>query len=156
MAMLSREERAEIDAEIAILPDRRSACIEALRTVQRHRRWIDDEALADVAAYLGLSAAELEGVASFYNLLFRKPVGRHVILVCDSVSCWILGADAVKQALIARLGASLGEVTPDDRFTALPIQCLGACDRGPALMIDEDLHGPVAAEELEHLLSRYA
>jgi NADH-quinone oxidoreductase subunit E len=153
--MLSREERAEIDAEIAILPDRRSACIEALKTVQRHRRWIDDEALADVAAYLGLSTAELEGVASFYNLLFRRPVGRHVILLCDSVSCWLLGNEPLKQALIARLGASFGEVTTDDRFTALPIQCLGACDRAPALMIDEDLHGPIAARDLDSLLARY-
>ncbi len=154
--MLSREERAEIDAEIAILPDRRSACIEALRTVQRHRRWIDDDALGAVADYLDMNRSELEAVASFYNLLFRRPVGRHVILVCDSVSCWILGGALLKQTLITRLGAELGELSPDGRFTALPIQCLGACDKGPALMIDEDLHGRVSGTDLDALLDRYS
>ncbi len=155
MAALSSAERAEIDAEIAILPDARSASIEALKTVQRHRRWIDDDALGAVAEYLDLSKHELEAIASFYNLLFRKPVGRHVVLVCDSVSCWILGNEAVKQALEDSLGAAFGEVTRDDRFTALPMQCLGACDRGPALMIDEDLHGPVQPADVSELLRRY-
>jgi NADH-quinone oxidoreductase subunit E len=153
--MLSDDERAEIDAEIAILPDRRSASIEALKTVQRHRRWIDDGALADVAEYLGMSTDELEAVASFYNLLFRRPVGRHVILVCDSVSCWILGGARVQQALLARLGVGFGQVTADDRFTAMPMQCLGACDKAPCLMIDEDFHGPVAGDEVDALLARY-
>jgi NADH-quinone oxidoreductase subunit E len=153
--MLSPTERAEIDDEIAIPPDRRSACIEALRTVQRHRGWIDDDALAAVADYLDMSRSELESVASFYNLLFRRPVGRHVILVCDSVSCWILGSESLKGALLAALGASFGEVSLGERFTALPIQCLGACDRGPAMMIDEDLHGRVTAEDLDELLGRY-
>ena len=153
--MLSEAERGEIDAEIAILPDRRSASIEALKAVQRHRRWIDDEALADVASYLGVSIDELEAVASFYNLLFRRPVGRHVLLICDSVSCWILGSEDVKTALIDALRVGLGDVTSDDRFTALPVQCLGACDVGPALMIDEDLHGNVRPEDLPSLLHKY-
>lgn len=153
--MLTPEERAEIDAEIAIFPDRRSASIEALKTVQRHRRWIDDDALDDVGAYLGVSPHELESIASFYNLLFRRPVGRHLVLVCDSVSCWMLGNDGVKAALEGALGARFGEVTADDRFTALPMQCLGACDIAPALMIDEDLYGPVSPEGARELLRRY-
>lgn len=153
--MLSPHEKAEIDEEIAILPDRRSASIEALKTVQRHRRWIDDAALADVADYLEVNLADLEALASFYNLLFRRPVGRHVVLVCDSVSCWILGSEDIKQSLVGALGVDFGDVSPDDRFTALPMQCLGACDVGPALMIDEDLHGPVSSRDLDTLLQRY-
>ena len=153
--MLGREEIAEIDEELAILPDRKAACIEALKAVQRHRRWIDDDAVTDVADYLGMSRAEVDSVATFYNLLFRRPVGRHVVLVCDSVSCWILGSDAMKRTLLSRLGVGFGEVTADDRFTALPIPCLGACDRAPALMIDEDLHVEVDPDDVPSILERY-
>ena len=78
---------------------------------------------------LGMSLADLESVATFYSLIFRKPVGRHVILLCDSVSCWIMGYETVRDHLRRRLGIDLGETTPDGRFTLLTIPCLGACDR---------------------------
>lgn len=153
--MLSPEETAEIDEELARVPTRRAACIEALRAVQRRRGWIDDQALAEVADYLGMSVHELDGVASFYNLLYRRPVGRHVLLLCDSVSCWILGQDSLRAAIRAAIGADYGELSPDRRFTMLPTACLGACDRAPALMVDEDLHTDVSPEDLPDLLGRY-
>lgn len=153
--MLSDEEQAEIDAEIAILPNRRAACIEALKAVQRHRRWVSDEAVADVADYLGLTPAEVDNVATFYNLIFRRPVGRHVILVCDSVSCWVMGCDRVRHAIGAHLGIGYGQTTEDDRFTVLPMECLGACDRAPALMVGEDLHGVVEPGDVPGILERY-
>ncbi|HYG03957.1 MAG TPA: NAD(P)H-dependent oxidoreductase subunit E, partial [Chryseosolibacter sp.] len=86
--MLSPKEKAEIDKAISEVPVRKAAGIEALKIVQEHRRWISDESLQDVADYMKMSPAELDSVATFYNLLFRKPVGRHVILICDSISCW--------------------------------------------------------------------
>jgi NADH-quinone oxidoreductase subunit E len=102
-----------------------------------------------------MSPTELEGVATFYNLIFRRPVGRHVILVCDSVSCWLTGYEAMVEALKQRLGVDFGQTTDDGRFTLLPICCLGACDGGPALMIDEDLHRRVTAENVAAVLERY-
>lgn len=153
--MLSAEERGEIERELGHYPDRRALSIEALRVVQRRRGWVSDEGLRDVADVLGLSPAELEGVATFYNLIFRRPVGRHVILVCDSVSCWIMGADRLREALGVRLGIGLGETTADGRFTLLPIVCLGACDRAPTLMVDADFHADVDAARIDALLGRY-
>jgi NADH-quinone oxidoreductase subunit E len=153
--LLSPEERAEIDEELARVPTRRAACIEALRAVQRRRGWVDDRALAEVANYLGMSVHELDGVASFYNLIYRRPVGRHVLLLCDSVSCWILGQAALRAAIRAAIGVDYGERSSDGRFTVLPIACLGACDRAPALMVDEDLHTDVSLEDLPDLLGRY-
>lgn len=154
--MLRPEEIRAIDHEIAIVPERRSACLEALQAVQRNRGgWVDDEALADVAAYLGMSASELDSVATFYNLIHRKPVGRHVIHVCDSVSCWLMGYESVRSRLSERLRIGLGETTADDRFTLLPIQCLGTCDRAPALMVGEDLHRDLEPDDLDALLERY-
>lgn len=153
--MLSEQERREIDAEVAQYPDPRAASVDALKIVQRHRGWVSDEAVADVAEALGLTPAELDAVATFYSLVFRRPVGRHVLLVCDSVTCWIRGYPELKARLKARLGVDLGDTTADGRFTLLPIPCLGACDRAPALMVDEDLHAPVSPETLDALLARY-
>ena len=153
--MLKPEEIAELAHELAIVPRRQGACIEALRVVQRHRGWVSDEGVRDVAEYLDMSAEEVDSIATFYNLIFRRPVGRHPILLCDSVSCWILRCDRVREALRQRLGIDFGETSADGRFTLLPIQCLGACDRAPALMVDEDLHVGVAPDELDGILARY-
>lgn len=157
--MLSPEERAEIEEEAKRYPTRRALCIEAMKIVQRHRGWVSDEALADVAAQLDMTRDELDGVATFYNLVFRKPVGRHVILVCDSVSCWIMGYSRLRERLCSELGVALGGTTPDGRFTVLPVVCLGACDHAPALMVDDDLHGDLDPEgdprRLSAILEKY-
>ena len=153
--MLSAEEIREIESEAAHYPKRQAAGIDALRVVQRHRGWVSDEALREVAALLGASAEELDGVASFYNLVFRQPVGRHVILVCDSVVCWSLGYEQLRERLSARLGIGLGQTTSDGRFTLLPSVCLGACDHAPVLMIDGDTHLDVSVDRIDELLERY-
>ncbi len=155
-ARLSAEERAEIDEELAQMPTRRAAGIEALKIVQRRRGWVSDAALRAVAAHLEVSPDELDGVATFYNLIYRRPVGRHVILLCDSVSCWVMGYDPLAAALREKLGIAVGETTADGRFTLLPVACLGACDRAPALMIDDDLHLDVAPGALDGILANYA
>jgi len=111
--MLTAQEQQEIAAELGHYPEKRAACIEALKIVQQHRGWVSDESLRDIAAFLEMTPDELDGVATFYNLIFRKPVGRHVILVCDSVSCWIMGYDRLRERLTARLGIRPGETTPD-------------------------------------------
>jgi len=152
---LSDAERAGIHQEISHYPDPRAASIEALKVVQRHRGWVPDGAIGAIAAELGIPAAELEGVATFYSLIFRHPVGRHVIKVCDSIACHLTGYDELRDALIASLGVRLGETTRDARFTLLPICCLGACDRGACLMIDDDLHGPLEPAQVAGLLELY-
>ncbi len=153
--MLSERERQEIEAVIPHYPNRRAVGIEALKIVQQHRGWVSDEAIKDVAAFLELSVDELEGVATFYNAIFRAPVGRHVILLCDSVSCWIMGEESLRERIASHLGIDVGATTPDGRFTLLPNVCLGACDRAPAMMIDRDLHGEVSPDAVASLLARY-
>ena len=128
---LSADERQEIDAVLPHYPDRRAAAATAMRLVQRQRRWLSDEALADLGEYLGMSVEELDSLATFSSMLFRRPVGRHIVLVCDSFACWSLGYAELRAAIQTQLGVGLGETTGDGRFTLLPIVCLGACDRGP-------------------------
>ncbi len=153
---LSADERREIEHEMSHYPDPRAASIEALKVVQKHRGWVADGAIAPIAAVLGISAADLEGVATFYSLIFRQPVGRHVIKVCDSIACHLTGYDALRDELSKQLGVQYGQTTRDGRFTLLPICCLGACDRGACLMIDDDLHGPVEPTDVAKLLEPYA
>ena len=153
--MLSTEEIHEIEHAISLVPVRKAAGIEALKIVQEHRRWVSDESLHDVAAYMKMSAEELDSVATFYNMIFRRPVGRHVILVCDSISCWVMGYENILAHLTSHLGIKLGETTKDDRFTLLPNCCLGTCDRAPALMIDNDLYRDLTTDQLDNILANY-
>lgn len=150
--MLSVEERKEIEAEAAHYPDRRAVCIEALMIVQRRRGWVSDEAVREIAAFLGMTPDEVDGVATFYNLVFRRPVGRHVVKVCDSVSCWVMGYETMRDHLEARLGIRFGETTPDGRFTLLPIVCLGVCDHAPAMMIGDMLYTDLTPEGIDAIL----
>ncbi|MDQ2694830.1 MAG: NADH-quinone oxidoreductase subunit NuoE [Pseudomonadota bacterium] len=153
--MLSAEERQAIAAATAHYPDARAASVEALKIVQARHGWVSDQHLREAADVLGMTAEELDAVATFYSLIYRRPVGRHVILLCDSVSCWIMGYDKVRERLHETLGIGLGETTPDGRFTLLPVCCLGACDRAPALLIGEDLHQNLDAERIDSILERY-
>ena len=152
ISSLSSEEIDAIEAEVAHLPDRRSAAIDALLIVQAHRGWVSDESLKAVARHLDMSTADLDSIATFYNLLFRKPVGQHVVMLCDSVSCFVMGCDRLRSAAEKHLDINAGETTPDGQITLLPIVCLGACDRAPALQIDDVLHGPVSEADLLVLL----
>ena len=153
--MLTEKEKQEIEQEIKQFPHRSAACIEALKVVQKHRRWVSDESIHDIAAFLTMAPEEVDNVATFYNLVFRKPVGRHVILVCDSISCWIMGYENIVSSLNKKLGIGLGETTTDGRFTLLTVPCLGTCDHAPALMIDDDLYRDLNADKLDEILKQY-
>jgi NADH-quinone oxidoreductase subunit E len=153
---LSEAELAEIHHEMGHYEDPRAASIEALKAVQKHRGWVPDAAIDAIAAVIGIPASDVEGVATFYNMIFRRPVGRHVIKVCDSISCFLTGYDALKDALMAHTGLGYGETSADSRYTLLPVCCLGNCDKGPTLMIDDDTHGPVAPADVPALLERYS
>jgi len=154
-SMLTAAEIAAIDHEIDLLPYKKAAVIEALKVIQQHRGWVSDESIAAVADYLEMGAAEVDSVATFYNLIFRKPVGRHVILLCDSISCYVMGYGRLFAALRHKLSIGFGETTTDQRFTLLPNACLGCCDHAPSLMIDETLYKDVTVEVLDELLSNY-
>jgi NADH-quinone oxidoreductase subunit E len=153
--MLTTKEIKKIDAEIALVPVRKAACIEALKIVQGHRGWISDESLRAIADHMEMSAEELDSVATFYNLIFRKPVGRNVILLCDSISCYVMGYETVYAHLQRRLNISFGETTTDERFTLLPNACLGICDHAPALMINKELYCNLTVEKLDEILNIY-
>ncbi len=161
VSFLSATEHAAIVHEISHYEEPRAATIEALKIVQIERGWVPDAAIPAIAALLGIAASDVEGVATFYSQIYRQPVGRHVIRLCDSVVCFITGYHSVLEALDEALGIGLGQTTPDGRFTLLPVCCLGNCDKGPTLMIDDDTYSfgsgdQLSLTELKGLLERYS
>lgn len=153
--MLSETERRELEEAVKHYPDKRGAAIDALLTIQRRRGWISDDSLIEIAQFLEITAEDLDSVATFYNLVFRKPIGRHVAFMCDSISCWIKGCDQVKAQIKKRYDVELGQTTSDGRLTLLPIACLGHCERAPAMMIDQDVHGDVTPDTIEQIVEKY-
>lgn len=151
-ARLTAAEISAIQAALSHYPERSAASIEALKLIQKHHGWVSDDALSALAELLQCSPEDLDSIATFYNLIFRKPVGRTVIYCCDSVSCWMLGGDDVRERLCARLGIGLGETTPDGAYTLLPSVCLGACDHAPVLMVGERLCQDVTPDSVDALL----
>ena len=150
---LSAEEVRQIDAELAHIPQKSGAAIDALKIVQSQRGWVSDGALVAIARYLDMSPEALEGVATFYNLIYRQPVGDKVVLFCDSVSCWICGCDGVKQKISEKLGVDYGETTADNQYTLIPVPCLGACDKAPVMMVGDDLHTNLDDQKIDQIFA---
>ena len=153
--MLTELEREEILEEIKQYPYPAVACIDALKIVQRHRGWISDESVKDVAEMLDMSVEEVDGVATFYSRIYRKPVGRNIILLCDSMSCLVMGYESLYDHISKKLGIAFGETTPDDRFTLLPNSCLGDCDHAPVMMINNDHFNNLTIDKIDELLEKY-
>jgi NADH-quinone oxidoreductase subunit E len=149
---LTEAELAVIKTLIAHGPVPRAACTDVLRYVQAQRRFITDALLGEIGVMLGMSTAELDEVATFYNLIFRRPVGETVLFLCDSITCWMLGQPELQAHLHRRLGIRPGETTADGRLTLLPIVCLGHCDHAPAMLLGTALHGDLDRDRLDELL----
>jgi len=152
--MLTEEERQKIQDMLKGVEKKRSMAVDALLLVQEKRGWVADE-IHEVAELLEMDIAELDSIATFYSQIFRRPVGRHIIRLCDSVCCWVMGYQAIAQRLMETLGIGFGETTKDGLFTLLPVACLGACEQAPAIMIDETLHGHVTLEGIDKIIEGY-
>jgi NADH-quinone oxidoreductase subunit E len=153
--LLTDQEKIDIDAAAAMYETRSAAAVEALRTVQEARGWVSDEGLADIADYLDVSPAYLEGLATFYSMVFRLPVGRHVIMVCNSVCCWMQGSEEVMSYISDKLGVEPGGTTSEGRFTLLPVVCIGACHHAPAMLVDGALHGDLTPGKIDMILAEH-
>ena len=130
--------RPQVDEALTHYPNRRSAVLPVLWIAQRHWGWLSPAALRLVADTLELPAPEVFGIATFYTMFNLKPVGRHQLQVCMTLSCSLMGADRIFAHLSRRLGIGHGETTPDGRFTLRRVECLAACGGGPCLQVNEE------------------
>ena len=151
---LSEAERERIEAVAAEFPRRRSALIPALRIVQESRGCVDPEAMRDLAAAFDLHPMEVEEVATFYTMISTRPVGKHLIQVCRSISCFIMGGSPILRHLESRLGIRVGETTRDGQFTLRDAECLGSCGTAPVMQVGEDYHENLTPEKVDQILAR--
>jgi NADH-quinone oxidoreductase subunit E len=142
----------ELAARIASAITSREAAIDVMKELQRHYGWLTDEAVGDAAELLGLSPLQVEELATFYEMIYRRPVGKRVIHVCDSISCWSVGCEQVMAHLQVKLGIGPGETTPDGVFTLIPCCCLGNCGEGPTMMVGDTLYGKLTQARVDGIL----
>ncbi len=152
--MLTDTEKQEILREAARYPHRQAAAIEALKIVQRQRGWVSGD-IEELAELLDMTADEVEAVGTFFSHIYLKPLGRHIIFICDSISCWVMGSDMLREHLKKRLEIEPGETTKDGRFTLMPIACLGICKDAPAMMVDEVLFTKLDQGKIDDILRQY-
>jgi NADH-quinone oxidoreductase subunit E len=149
------ERRAALDELLTKYPSnqKRSAVLAALYLLQEQQGYLTASGMRHVAGILELTPAEVEDVATYYVMFFREKVGKYVLQVCRTLSCALAGAERVTEALAEKLGIHLGETDPSGMFTLLEFECLGACDRAPILMVNnEHWHEKATAESCARLV----
>jgi len=150
--MLPEELKASLKKEISLSEHPRELVVDVMFALQDHYGSLSDGALEEASALLGMTPLEMEELATFYTFIFREPVGKYVIHVCDSVICWMDGFESIRDYLSQKLGIKMGETTPDGLFTLLPVCCIGYCDRSPAILINRKVYGPLTPEKLDIIL----
>jgi NADH-quinone oxidoreductase subunit E len=152
--MLPKELLETLQAQISKVDHPRELVVDIMLAVQNHYGHLSDEALEESALLLGMTPLELEELATFYDFIYREPVGKFVIHVCDGVVCWMNGYEWVMDYLSKKLGIKPGETTEDGLFTILPTACIGYCDLSPAMLINGRAYGPLTPEKIDDILNK--
>jgi NADH-quinone oxidoreductase subunit E len=152
--MIPETLKTELQTRIAAAVTNREAAVDVMKELQRHYDWLTDEAVGEAAGLLGLTALQVEELATFYEMIYRRPVGKRVIHVCDSISCWAVGGETMLAHIARRLGVEPGETTDDGVFTLLPCCCLGNCGEGPTMMVGDTLYGRLTTESIDEIIAR--
>ncbi|MCB2227948.1 MAG: NADH-quinone oxidoreductase subunit NuoE [Desulfarculaceae bacterium] len=158
--MLPAKLKKELQRDVRASEHPREKAVDVMYAVQRHYGYLSDEGLAEAASLLGMSELELEELATFYDYIYRRPVGRFVLHVCDGVVCWmchegwacLAEEESIVTYLCARLGVEVGQTTPDGMFTVLPSACIGYCEYAPAMLVNGKPYGPLTPQSLDKVL----
>ena len=153
--MLAEQIRAELEKQIAAADHPQELAVDVMLAFQEAAGYLSDTALEAAAAMLKMHPVEIEEIATFYNFIYREPVGLNVIHVCDSVICWLDGSESLMDYICRKLGIAPGQTTADGKFTLLPVCCLGYCDRSPAMMINRKVYGHLNREKIDDILDRF-
>ena len=145
--------KAKLEAEtLPRYPTRRAATLPVLHAIQEKHGWLPYQALEEAAAFLGLQPSEVTDTASFYEMFFLQPKGRHILWVCQSISCELMGQPELMHALEEKLGVEAGETTPDGRITLMHAECLGACGGGPCALVNDKLYENITLDNFERVI----
>jgi NADH-quinone oxidoreductase subunit E len=152
--MLPESLKNELQQKIDRVAHPREMAIDVINALQDHYGYFSDEALGQAADLLGMTPLELDELATFYTFIYREPVGKYVIHVCDSLICWMENGEDLVAHLCNRLDIQMGETTADGLFTLLPVCCIGYCDRAPAILVNRMVHGPLTTDALDNLIDK--
>jgi len=151
-AAFSDETKKKIRGIIDSYPDKEAALLPVLHLVQREFGYIPESEEKSVAELLNISPVRVKEVISFYTMFNRKPVGKYHIQVCSNISCSLLGSDSLISYLTDKLGIGVGETTSDKKFTLSTVQCLGACEQAPCMMINFNYYGKLDKNKIDIIL----
>jgi NADH-quinone oxidoreductase E subunit len=135
--------------------EKRGELLVRLKQAQENLDYVSQDFMAETAKSLNISVSEVYGVATFYSFLSTKPLGRNVIRVCRSVPCYLKGSQMVIEGVEKEIGIKPGEMTPDGRFSFELANCIGACDRAPAMLVNHDIHGNLTSRKISKILKSY-
>ena len=150
--MLPEALKRQLQVQIDHVAHPREMAIDVIDALQKHYGYFSDAAMTEAADLLGMSVLELDELATFYTFIYREPVGKYVIHVCDSLICWMEDGENLVTHLCDKLGIQMGQTTADGLFTLLPVCCIGYCDRAPAILVNRRVHGPLTIESLDRLI----
>jgi NADH-quinone oxidoreductase subunit E len=152
--MIPEKLKKELEARVATAITPREAAVDVMKEVQNHYGWLTDEGVVEAAEIIGLSPLQVEELATFYEMIFRRPVGKKVIKVCESISCWTMGNEELMAQLSKRLDVEPGGTTADGSFTLLPCSCLGNCGAAPAMMVGESMYEKLTPDKADEILEK--
>jgi len=144
--------KREFERLLTRYPDKDAVILPALHLAQKEQGYVSDEAIVHIASQLGTSPARIEGVATFYTMYNRKPVGKYHVQVCRNISCSLLGAEHLIAHVSRKLGVKPGETTPDGKFTLTKVECLGSCGTAPVMQVNDDYHENLNEARIDAIL----
>jgi len=145
--------KARLEADVLVrYPTREAATLPVLHALQHEHGWLPQQAIEEVASFLDLPASQVLDTASFYDDFWLEPKGRHVVWVCQSLSCELTGSQEVFEKLKDKLGIDAGQTTDDDRVTLMVVECLGSCRTSPCMLVDEVLHENVTTQGVDKII----
>ncbi len=153
-SQFSEETKKKLEEIIAHYPQKSAALLPVLHLAQREFGHISFEEEKTVASLLGIKPIEVREVVTFYSMYLREPAGKYHIQVCSNLSCSILGAGNLLDYLMKKLGVSIGETTADQKFTLTTVECLGACECAPCMMVNFDYHGNLDQNKIDEILEK--
>ena len=152
--MIPEQLKKTLQERVAEAVNPREAAVDVMKDLQAHYGWLTDEAVGEAASLLGLSLLQVEELATFYELIYRRPVGKKVIHVCDSISCWCACCEGIMAHLKERLGVEPGGTSADDMFTLLPCCCMGMCELCPVMSVNGVAYGHLTPALVDEILER--
>lgn len=150
--MLSESACRQIITLMGKYPRKRSALIPSLQIAQKEAGYLSPDIMLEIARMFELSPIEINEVASFYTLLYKKPMGKYVIQVCTNLSCMLCSAEEILGHLTKKLGIKPGETSPDQKYTLIEVECLGSCGTSPVIQINEKYYEDLTVEKVDHIL----